>query len=261
MSVLLAMCCFDTIENKRTDLTRQTIQSLHRTVDFSKHRLIVIDNASCEATKELLLDLQHEMWFEIITCEENIGTAKGINLAIKKRLPGQAVIKIDNDVVIKQAGWVDLMEEAILRESAIGVIGLKRVDLDQSPNLPDDHWAKSHLFMVSQVKGQRWIVCEQSNDIIGTCVMMSSDLLDKINALVQLPAGYGFDDNLLCVRSMIAGFVNCFLPHVEVEHIDNTGSTEYVAWKSKVAGEQMEEFNRVRKEYFAGTRNIFQPFE
>jgi GT2 family glycosyltransferase len=258
---LLSMAVFDTLENQRTPMTEETLISLGNTVNFAKHSLYVIDNASCQETKDLLKKYQAMMGFTLITNEENIGTARAINQALKFRKLGESAIKLDNDIKIHQRGWVDLMEEAIDREPIIGVLGLKRVDLLQTPNLPDGHWAQSHLFMCKQEPGQRWIVCEQAHDIMGTCIMMSGALLDKINGLVQLKSGYGFDDNLLCVRSLKAGFINCFLPAIDIEHIDNSGNTDYVLWKQKVAGEQMAEYNTMKNEYMNGTRDIFHPFE
>lgn len=60
------------------------------------HRIIIVDNASCEETKELLKACP----FEVITNTENIGTAKAINQAWAKKEPKQHLIKMDNDVDI-----------------------------------------------------------------------------------------------------------------------------------------------------------------
>ena len=76
---LIAMAVYDTEENNRTWMTDDTMLSLVQTVDLTKHRLFVIDNASCQATKDLLLSLQSIFPFTIITNEVNVGTAKAIN--------------------------------------------------------------------------------------------------------------------------------------------------------------------------------------
>jgi GT2 family glycosyltransferase len=76
---LINMAVYDTVKNNRTDYTRRTLESLAERVDFNKHRLVVIDNDSCNATKVLLSHMQTRMGFTLITNQQNVGTAKAIN--------------------------------------------------------------------------------------------------------------------------------------------------------------------------------------
>lgn len=256
------MAVHDTEENQRSCFTRRTISAII-TVDFSKHRLIVIDNDSCKETKDILVD--HFNGFmtsyvyknrpKVITLPENIGTARAINLAMKERKPGEHVIKMDNDIVIKQEGWVDELEAAITREPRIGICGLKRKDLWQFPGHPEKQY-RSELIMLPHKPGERWIVVERTKDIMGTCVMFNSTLLDKIGYLYQ-PSLYGYDDVLACYRSELAGFINVFLPHIEMDHID-PGGTEYCEWKRVEAARNAPEVVRLVDQYIAGTRSIYE---
>lgn len=268
---LIAMCCYDTIENKRSNYTRQTLLSLSTTVDWSKHRLIVIDNNSCLQTKDLLqiyMPLVDRSiaalignygpkirGMEIITLDENAGTANAINKAIKKRFPGENIIKIDNDCVIHQSGWVEELEEAISRDNTIGILGLKRKDLAEWPL--EDGWAHSELLALPHQPGQRWMVVEAVCHVMGTCQMLSSKLLDTLGFFYQGDGiVYGFDDSLLSLRSTLSGFKNCFLPHIDIDHID-TGAGEYVNWKHQYAGEKMEQYNQICEEYKTGIRSLY----
>src|SRR5689334_4222276 len=122
---LITMAVYDTEENGRTEYTRRTIESLKRTVDWKSgsHQLIIVDNNSCAETKKLISEVVLDCILTpsglnpikpvIITLSENLGTSGALNLAWKDRKPGEHVIKIDNDVVIHQSGWVEQMEEAI----------------------------------------------------------------------------------------------------------------------------------------------------
>lgn len=258
---LIAIATHDTIENKRTEYTRAAFLSLVETVDFKKHRLFISDNGSCDATKELyktvISYIQKYGNLEnvgVIMNNENIGTARAINRCIAKRRPGEHVVKIDNDVVVRKSGWVDEMEEAISIDKKIGIIGLKRKDLEQRPDHENPAY-KSELIMLPHERGERWVVVEKSSDVMGTCVMHSSDLLDRIGGLVQ-PSLYGFDDVLACIRSRIAGFYNCFLPHFEIEHLD-AGGDIYCAWKTKHSGEQWDAFHKLVAAYNNGEISIY----
>jgi GT2 family glycosyltransferase len=256
---MIAVAVFDTVENERTWMTKETLLSLNKTVDLNKHRLFVIDNNSCQATKDLLIRLQEFIKFTLITNTENVGTAKAINQAWKLRLPGEHLIKMDNDVVIHQAGWVDLLEEAISRApDQLGIVCLKRKDLDERPYFQDDHWAKSFLHMLPQEKGQRCIIIEEVKHAMGTVQMYNSALIDKIGGLYQMEGLYGFDDSLSAIRAKIAGFISAFIPYIEIDHID-PGNTVYQKEKEEMAGKLIELYSKTVQEYKNGTRDIYHP--
>jgi GT2 family glycosyltransferase len=273
---LIAMAVHDTEENKRSKLTEETLLSIYKTVDLKKHRFIIVDNGSSienrgitdafvqSCNNTLPEQIERKLMYSFpdresdnvskIQLEKNIGTAKAINLAWKERKPGEHCIKMDNDVIINQSGWVDEMEEAIEREPQIGICGLKRKDLWQHPGHPDRMY-KSELIMLPHEPGQRWIIAEKTRDIMGTCTMFNSALLDKIGYLFQ-PSLYGYDDVLASLRSNKAGFINVFLTHINIDHID-PGGTEYIDWKHKESGKVTQEVIKIIDEYIAGTRSIY----
>lgn len=262
MMSLLAMAIFDQEGSGRTKYTERTIKSLVETVDFDRHRLFIIDNASCEATKEVIQNLV-EWWainkypftnLNVITLKENIGTATAINKAWKLRRPGEHCLKIDNDIVIHSKGWVEEMEEVLKREPKIGLVGLKRKDLWEYPEHPEKEW-RSTLIMLPQKPGERWIVVEKCKHIMGTCVLHSSNLLDKVGYLFQ-PGLYGYDDTLISWRSNLSGLMTVFLPHINIDHID-AGQSEYTDWKAKYAGEYSKIVSDIVDEYIAGTRPLY----
>jgi GT2 family glycosyltransferase len=243
---LVSMCCHDTVENKRSKYTLQTLESLVNTTDFNNHRIIVIDNNSCIETKNILEE--HEQFINVITNTENVGTAKAINQAWAYRKPNEVVIKMDNDVVINNYGWIEEMELA-MKLGGYGILGLKRKDLMQSPNA-SNHW-KTELKMLPHEKGDNWVVVEESADIMGTVQMFHPELINKMGGLMQAGV-YGFDDTLACIRAILLGYKLAFLPHIDIDHID-VGGDAYTEWKRKYAGEKMEEFYKIKDGLINGT--------
>lgn len=243
---LIAMAVYDTVENERSKYTSQTLESLTETVDFSKHRVIVTDNDSCIETKNILKD--YEQFITAITNTDNVGTAKAINQAWAYRKPNETVIKMDNDVVINNYGWVEEMELA-MKLGGYGILGLKRKDLMQSPNA-SNHW-KTELKMLPHEKGDNWVVVEESADIMGTVQMFHPSLTDKMGGLLQHGL-YGYDDTLACIRAKLLGYKLAFLPHIDIDHID-VGGDVYSEWKRKYAGEKMEEFYKIKEGLINGT--------
>lgn len=250
--MLIAMATWDTEENGRTGLTRRTLESLAQTVDWGRHRLVISDNGSCEATHEVYSEMAGRLPFEVLFNGRNIGTANAINRVWRERGDGEHAVKMDNDVIVKQAGWADLLVEVFERAGDIGICGLKRVDLEEQP----DHrspWYRSTLRMLPHVRGQRWIVVEEVNHVMGTCQAYSAECLDKIGYLEQVGGVYGFDDSLASLRARVSGFKVAFVPYVEIEHID-PGGTAYTVWKAEYAGKMMRAYQQRVTEYHNGLR-------
>jgi len=245
---LIAMAVHDTEENGRTKFTKITLQCLQETVDLSKHNLICIDNNSCKETKELLKD------YNTITLPENVGTAKAINIAWRLRNDNEHLIKMDNDVVIHYDNWVDEMEQTIECDPLIGILGLKRKDLLEDPYRNDFY--KSTLRMLKHHMGDRWRIVEDVNHVMGTCQMYNYRLINKIGGLNQMGSLYGFDDSLASLRSQLAGFRNSFLPHIDIDHIDN-GGTNYQKWKEETALSFMQKYNETKEGMTNGTIPIY----
>lgn len=252
------MAVYDTAENNRTWMTQATLLSLAATVDFSRHQLFVCDNASVAETKALLDEARQ--WFpneryHVFRNETNVGTARAINQAWQLRKPDECAVKMDNDVVIHQAGWLDLLEECVRRDPLIGICGLKRKDCEERPD-HECHWYTSELRMLRHAVGERWLVVEKVRHVMGTCQLYSPLLLDRIGYLYQMGAKYAFDDALAAARCTAAGFYSCFLPSVEIDHID-PGDTPYQQWKHKVGGEYMQKYEQYANEYLSGKRSVY----
>ena len=253
---LIAMCIYDTGANQRAPLVKRTLDSLLKTVDFNRHRIVLVVNASTDESAAHIGDFLKQAGknADVIWLPENVGTARGINRAWLTRQEGEHAVKMDDDVVIHSPGWVDEMEEAISRDSRIGIIGLKRKDLLETVDAEDQRF-RSVLKRLPHQAGQRWIDIEIVEHVMGTCQMFNAALLEKIGYFYQ-PRLYGFDDSLAAVRCRVAGFYNCFLPHYEIDHIDD-GQTPYQEWKGREAWQDMAEYNRLKDGYLNGSIPIW----
>lgn len=252
------MAVYSTETNGKDEYLAKTLESLKQTVDFKKHRLQLSINSSTEETKKIIFNYIYDVVEKVHVNETNIGTAEAINKIWRERLPGENAIKMDDDIIIHSKDWLYLMEESIRRDRYIGQIGLKRRDLNESPDSQDPFY-KSSLQMIPHKPGEKWIVVENVNHVMGTCVMHSSALLDKIGYLWQ-PGLYGFDDSFMSLRSKLAGFKNCFLTSVDIEHIDR-GDTWFKTWKEEKAGQYWDAYKKAHREFSNGTKNIYyNPF-
>lgn len=220
---LIAMCAYCTEENGKLKYLEETLDSLKKTVDWHKHRLFIVNNSTHEEAIKLLNSTYCDGIFNenifIKNLPVNLGTARGINLALKERLPEEYCIKCDDDWTTDHVGWIEEMEQQIELNNSIGILGLKR----------DDVYGD-----IIEDKELLW-----SKDIMGTCTMYNWRLLNKIGYLSQ-PSNYGFDDSIFSVRSEAAGFKNAFMKNIKIKNLDE-GGTEYTEWKKREAGVYLQE--------------------
>lgn len=254
---LIAMAVYDLDGSGRTELTKQTLECITDTVDLSKHRLFIINNRSCMATRDVLSHYEHTAGISIIHNTTNVGTANAINQAWRQRKDGEFLIKIDNDVVIHYDGWVDELQSAMevgrRLDEPIGILGLKRKDLIESPYT--NGYYQSKLIQLPHVPGERWYNIEVCNHVMGTCQMYLPELIDAIGGLYQMDGVYGFDDSLAAIRCQLAGFQNAFLNYIDIDHIDK-GGNDYQNWKEGYVQSMFEQYEKVKYQMVTGQRPI-----
>jgi len=253
----MAVYCTD--ENQKLAYLKKSIKSITKTVELKNHRFFIIDNGSNKETKDWFSELADNNYFGdahviLKTNPDNVGTARAINMAWQQRKPGEHCIKIDDDMVINTPGWVELMEEAIARDPKIGQVGVKRKDLMEHPDHANPEF-RSRLFNLPHKPGEKWIIAEQAKHIMGSCVMHSSSLLDRVGYLYQ-PGIYGFDDVLMSWRANLAGFMCCFLPQIDVDHID-PGGNPFNDWKHKQASEQMKQVSDLVDKFISHEQSLY----
>jgi GT2 family glycosyltransferase len=206
-------------------MTEATLQSLAHTVDFSRHRLILVDNASDDLTP-----LVNAPFIErVIRNDRNLGTAKAFNKALALRKPDECVAKIDNDITFDDVGWADRLEEALTLDPSIGVLGPKLKIIDDRPDHPDEFY-RSTLRLLPHKMGERWYVVEETHHVPGAVSMWSPKLIETIGGLWQ-PAAYAWDDVLWNERARLAGFKVAFLHGLGANHIDTGAANQYTEWK------------------------------
>jgi len=216
------------------------------TVDLKKHRWVIVNNSCTPETEAYLDSLSTDgLNVTILHLKENVGTARGINKGLYSREPGQVVIKCDDDLTWSVKGWVEQLEAKIAKHPDIGILGLKRDDIWQRP----DH---ENINYRTKMEGK----LEICPDIMGTCTAYNPLMLDKVGGLVQFSKYYGYDDAVLSVRSIAAGFRNAFLPHIKITNLD-PGGTDYTEWKKREAGIWLTEVSEYMEMIKNGTISYF----
>ena len=184
--MMISLKVSDTETNGRVSLTKRTIESLDRTVDWSKHRLVINDNSRCRETQELYDDLP----MPAVILRELPGSEWTF------RRTGEHAIRIASGAVISSPGWVDVIEGILDADEEIGVIGLRGILDDTGPGeeMREPEWQVLATPFESKwffVRGVEWLQA--------ICIAYSSALLRVL-----------FDSDV-SVEDLASGFKSCIL--------------------------------------------------
>ena len=258
--ILIGMCIYDTTENRRTEYTIRMLSSLANTVDLYKHRLVIVDNDSCEDTKDFLTSFSKLFPVTIITLKENIGIARAVNIAWGHRLPDQCAMKIDNDIIVNQNGWVEDMVIALKRNPEIGAVALKNKLEWQHPNHTDSVFKTRLEFLNPIGKGNKWMVFEYTpRHLNGICRLYTPEHFNRVGYLIQ-PHIYGYEDALMCLRTSLSGLKMGYLPHIDADHIDRADN-EYTEAKRIMAGLEASGYRDLHDEFVSKKIPIYVPYD
>jgi len=222
---------------------------LRTTVDWNRHRMVIVDNASTDYQAELAIHAFREQVYGVKLARntKNIGTARGFNLG-HAMLHGDHTLKIDDDVEVHEDGWLDTMQLALERVPDLGGVSLKWRMLSESPGrkyIPQEvrhFWSQEREtrleFVPREQMHEWWTPIEYGLFMSGMCALYRKEALGQIGMMYQ-PKLYGHDDVLQCKRLVAAGWRIAFLPAIKTDHIDDT-NTEYSQWKRDEAGHTFE---------------------
>ena len=276
--VLVTHC---TEQNKRAPLLSRTLIMLNRTVDWSKHHIVIVSNNS-DPCINIWLDSfaedidgefrssRKERKVNIIYSPTNIGTARAWNLGRSMGGADEHTLKLDDDVDIYEDGWLDQMCMALERDPQLGGVSLKWRMLSECPDpsvLPPNKRAEHPIgnmerktelrFLPRLSTDDWWSIIEYSELMSGMCALYRKEALDQIGKMYQ-PKTYGFDDVLMCRRLKKAGWKLAFLPTIKVDHCDNT-DTAYSQWKRNLASETFDDGTWAKCEMAVAEGRYYSP--
>jgi GT2 family glycosyltransferase len=216
--VSIIMLTFNQLED-----TRQTVESLLK-YTHSDYELICVDNGSVDQTREYLEKLQKtEKHVRVILNEKNVGFAKANNQGMKIAT-GEYILLLNNDVILTE-GWLERMLVCVESDPLIGVVGpvtnhavgQQVVEFPLDVDVPNVQ--KFACMQVMQYAGY-WF---ETHRIIGFCLLVKKEVIEKIGMLDERFGPGGFEDYDFCLRVKQAGYRIMIMKDVFVYHMGGRG--------------------------------------
>jgi GT2 family glycosyltransferase len=216
------------------NVTRRCLKSLS-VKTLSDYRLILIDNASNDETKNYLDEFvkEHENETILISNKTNVGFLKAANQGLKKSTARYACL-LNNDTVLTE-GWLKELMDVADKNPDLGILNPSSNTLGQKVALKDiDKYASK----IRRYAGE-FIEMAQAS---GFCMFIKREVIDKIGYLDEsYGLGY-FEDTDYSRRAKEAGFK---IARIKASYVYHQENASFVKLKS-------------REDAFSQSRRIFE---
>lgn len=201
-------------------------------LDNSQFEIVVVDNASTDATAEAVEKLKTSN-VKLIKSAENLGFSKGCNLGAKNA-SGEYLLFLNSDTEIKDQGFVKMVD--FLRKNPnVGILGgaLKNEDGSAQPST-GKFYNLFNLFLAMAGLERMGFLRESPRQIkkvdwvMGASLMTSRKIFEKIGGFEKELFMYA-EDMELCYRANKKGFSTYFFPEVMLFHKERGSSNRTFA--------------------------------
>ena len=211
------------------EYTKSCLESVERCTP-EPHEVIVVDNGSTDGTRQYL---RPRVSVRLIENRDNRGFPAAANQAIRASR-GDRIVLLNNDVIVTP-GWLErFAAPRCTRPPDIGlagpcsneVSGPQRVDAGYSTLADLDSFAQQWS---AEHRGQ----LEQTDRLVGFCLLVRRELVDRIGLLDERFGIGNFEDDDYCHRARLAGFKaviarDCFVHHFGSATFKSSGA-DYTA--------------------------------
>ncbi len=201
-------------------LMQKCLSSFFAKTANPKCKVVVIDNASTDGSKEMLKE--NFPVIELIKNAENIGFSRANNQGIRHALANNAeyILLLNNDVEITDEKWLEKIIEVFESDSKIGIVGCKLL----YPNGKIQHAGGIINLSGGHNRGE----CEKDIGqydkieffyfVTGAVLMIKSNVIHKIGFLDEEFTPLYYEDVDWCVRARLCGYKVAYTPKPKLIH-------------------------------------------
>ncbi|WP_281688449.1 glycosyltransferase family 2 protein [Pseudomonas citronellolis] len=114
--------------NENETLNR-CLESLYKKIDFEKDEIILIDNGSTDGTTELIKIKYPKINYLYLPKNIGVGPARNRGIVLSQ---GRFIMTLDNDTIIRNANFGDVIESFYSSHKNAGVLGFRLLNPDET---------------------------------------------------------------------------------------------------------------------------------
>ena len=180
-------------------ITKDCIDSIIKNTG-ADYRLIIIDNASGDETKEYLESLKRleRTSVSLVRNEKNVGFVKAVNQGIG--LSDASYVCILNNDTIVTKDWLKIMVALADSQKDIGIVNPSSNNLGQRPS--DGEPIEIYADRLREISGK----FVELGAAIGFCMLIKKEVIEKIGIFDEIYGMGNFEDTDFSRRAVKAGY-------------------------------------------------------
>ncbi|MDV9768075.1 glycosyltransferase [Clostridioides difficile] len=184
------------------EYTKICIESIRKFTNPDSYEIIIIDNNSTDGTINWL-KTQEDV--TVIYNNENLGFPKGCNQGIKIA-KGDNILLLNNDTIVTP-NWLSNMNKALWSSKEIGAVGTvsNYCSYNQEIHVNYNNIEEMLEFAYNFNKSNTSLWYYR-NKLIGYCLMIKKEVLDKVGLLDEIFTPGNFEDDDISFRMLLSGY-------------------------------------------------------
>jgi GT2 family glycosyltransferase len=228
----------------RVDLLRVCLNSLRRTLDMSRVKVLIVDDQSRQPdTLTFLADFERTAGCRVLrtaAVSDTFNYSRLINLGARE-VDTPLMLHLNNDVEAITPGWLEQMQ-GWLTLPGIGVVGPKLLFPDGSIQhagvMVVPQLAPAHLFLrlPNHEPGYQWLPHRLRNvsAVTGACVLTHTALFHDVGGFDEEHLPVQFNDIEYCLRVMARGKRIVYEPAAVLRHRTSASRGDQVDYRENV---------------------------
>jgi GT2 family glycosyltransferase len=205
-------------------VTIKAAKRVWRTVDRSRVRIVVVDDASPPEHQETLRSALGDH-VEVVLCKQNAGYAAAVNKGLARASESDDLVVLNNDV-LPHRRWLEALQYAAYREDGIGIVGGRLLYPDGRiqhagtyRNLGAPEWF-DHRYRFKPRRYGPALIPGDALAVTGACMYVRRELIDRLGPMDE-GYGMGYEDVDWCLRAWDAGWRVVYEPTAVLRHLES----------------------------------------
>lgn len=230
------------LAHNKLELTRECIKSVYGFTDSSSFELVIVDNASTDATPEYLSEVtrQHRN-IKVTRNDQNVSFAQGCNQGARMA-SGDYLLFLNNDTRVTQ-GWLDEMLSVFQNEERVGIVGSRLVYPDgglQHGGVVLTLWRGLPINIDVNLEKEipDSLEAREVFAVTGACMLINRDLFFDCGGFDEEYV-YGYEDIDLCMKAAQKNYKIFYAPKSLVYHYASATFSEVKSLEVQLKNEDL----------------------